>query len=145
VLLAGGKKYEQWINIKPNEAKNFTTKNIDKLYHQSMRLYLLEEKLGVLVDTLDNSINTLNKINTKTVAQQSTLAALDSMRKEILELNRKTIFFDEFKYRRRLSDVYMAVATGLDPLPPSKEAAIDLLEKELADFNNRFYSILNRK
>jgi photosystem II stability/assembly factor-like uncharacterized protein len=145
VLLAGGKKYEQWINIKPNEAKNFTTKNIDKLYQQSMRLYSLEEKLVVLVDTLDNSINSLNKINTKTVAQQSTLAALDSMRKEILELNRKTIFFDEFKYRRRLSDVYMAVATGLDPLPPSKEAAIDLLEKELADFNNRFYSILNRK
>ena len=144
VLLAGGKKYEQFINIKANDAKGFSAKNIDKLYQQSMRLYTLHEKLAVLVDTMDKTIATLIKIENKTPANQVALAALDSMRKEILELNRKTIFFDEFKYRRRLSDLYLEVATSLDPLSASKEGSIDLLEKEFMVFNNQFYNILKK-
>ncbi len=144
VLLAGGKKYEQFINIKPNDAKNFTAKNIEKLYQQGMRLYTLHEKLAVLVDTLDKSIAALTKTNNKSAAQTTTLAALDSMRREILELNRKTVFFDEFKYRRRLSDVYFEVATSIEPLSPSKEGTIDLLDKELMGFSNQFYGILKK-
>ncbi|MEP7108987.1 MAG: hypothetical protein ABI760_13425 [Ferruginibacter sp.] len=144
VLLAGGKKYEQSINIKPNDAKNFSAKNIEKLYRQGMRLYTLHEKLAVLVDTLDNSIALLTKPGTKTAGQQAALAALDSMRKEILELNRKTVFFDEFKYRRRLSDVYLEVAMALEPLSATKEGTIDLLEKEFLAFNNQFYDILKK-
>jgi len=144
VLLAGGKKYEQSINIKPNDAKNFTAKNIEKLYQQGMRLYSLHEKLAVLVDTLDKTIATLTKADNKSAAQTTTLAELDSMRREILELNRKTVFFDEFKYRRRLSDVYVEVATAIDPLSASKEGTIDLLEKELMVFSNQFYGILKK-
>jgi len=144
VLLAGGKKYEQFINIKPNDAKGFGAKNIDKLYQQAMRLYNVHEKLAVLVDTMDKTIATLTKIENKTPANQVALASLDSMRKEILELNRKTIFFDEFKYRRRLSDLYLEVATSLDPLSASKEGSIDLLEKEFIVFYNQFYGILKK-
>jgi len=145
VLLVDGKKYEQFINIKPNDAKEFTAKSIDKLYGQAMRLYNLHEKLAVLVDTLDNSMAILSKISAKTPAQQSTLNALDSMRREMLELNRKTVFFDEFKYRRRLSDVYVEVATALEPLSVTKEGTIDLLEKELVGFNSLFYKILTKE
>jgi hypothetical protein len=144
VLLVGGKKYEQFINIKANDAKGFSAKSVDKLYQQGMRLYSLHEKLAVLVDSIDNTIAGLNKIDNKTEVQQSTFAALDSMRKEILELNRKTVFFDEFKYRRRLSDVYLEVATALEPLSASKEGTIDLLEKEFIVFNNQFLSILKK-
>ncbi len=140
VLLAGGKKYEQTINIKPNDAKNFSAKNIEKLYQQSMRLYTLHEKLAVLVDSIDRTITSLRK----TPIQEISLGELENMRNEILELNRKTIFFDEFKYRRRLSDVYLEVATALEPLSASKEGTIDLLEKEFVAFNNRFYSILKK-
>ncbi len=145
VLLAGGKKYEQFINIKANDAKGFSAKNIEKLYQQSMHLYSLHEKLAVLVDTMDKTITNLTKIDNKTPANQLQLASLDSMRKEILELNRKTIFFDEFKYRRRLSDLYLEVATSLEPLSGSKEGSIDLMEKEFMAFNNQFYSILKRR
>jgi hypothetical protein len=144
VLLAGGKKYQQFINIKPNDAKGFSTKNVDKLYQQAMRLYSLHEKLAVLVDTMDKSIAALTKIDNKTAANQVALSSLDSMRKEILELNRKTIFFDEFKYRRRLSDLYFEVATSLNPLSASKEGSIDLLEKEFMVFYNQFYGILKK-
>ena len=144
VLLAGGKKYEQLINIKPNDAKGFSAKSIDKLYQQAMRLYNVHEKLAVLVDTMDKAIATLTKIDNKTAANQTALAAIESMRKEILELERKTIFFDEFKYRRRLSDLYLEVATSLEPLSASKEGSIDLLEKEFMVFYNQFYGILKK-
>ena len=144
VLLAGGKKYEQLIKIKPNDAKGFSAKNVTKLYQQGMRLYLLHEKLAVLVDSMDNTIAGYNKIDSKNSIQQSTLTALDNMRKEILELNRKTVFFDEFKFRRRLSDVYVEVATALEPLSATKEGTIDLLEKEFIVFNNQFFNIIKK-
>ena len=145
VLLVDGQKYDQFINIKPNNEKGFTAKSIDQLYKQAMRLYQLQEKLAALVDTLDKSMAVLSKISVKTPAQEFTFNALDSMRREMLELNRQTVFFDEFKYRRRLSDVYVEVATALEPLSATKEGTIDLLAKELFDFNSRFYSILNKK
>ena len=142
VLLANGKKYEQMISIKANDAKNFTAKNIESLYQQGMRLYALHEKLAVLVDTLDNTLAAITKLTDKTPAQKQVLTNLDSMRHEILELNRKTIFFDEFKYRRRLSDMYLEVVTAIEPLSATKAGAIALLEKEFMVFNNRFYSVI---
>jgi hypothetical protein len=64
------------------------------------------------------------------------------MRHEILELKRQTIFFDEFKYRRRLSDLYVEVVTSLEPLSPGKEEAITLMEKEYADIERKVYALM---
>jgi photosystem II stability/assembly factor-like uncharacterized protein len=142
VLTAGGKKYEQFITLKPNDAKNFTANDINQLYRQGMRLYQLHEKLAVLVDTLDKTFTTTAKLQNKTPGEEALHLSLDSMRKEILELNRKTVFFDEFKFRRRLSDVYLEVAVALEPLSATKVGTIDLLEKEFDGFNTRFYRLL---
>ena len=109
-----------------------------------MRLYCLHEKFAVLVDTMDKTIATLTKLDNKTPANQVALASLDTMRKEILELNRKSIFFNEFKYRRRLSGLYFEVATSLETLSASKEGSIDVLEKEFMVFNNQFYGFLKK-
>jgi len=144
VLLAGGKKYEQFINIKPNDAANYTAKNIALLYNQGMRLFTIHEKLAAMVDSLDQSITTFTKLSSPSPIQKSTLLQLDSMRREILELNRKTVFFDEFKFRRRLSDVYLEVATALEPLSPTKQGTIALLEKEFIGFQQRYYRMLNK-
>jgi len=62
----------------------------------------------------------------------------------MLKLNRQTVFFGEFKYRRRLSDVYVEEATALEPLSATKEGTINLLENELVDFNNQFYNIFKK-
>jgi hypothetical protein len=145
VLKAEGKSFEQFINILPNDAKGFSVKNMDKLYQQSMRLFNLHEKLSVLVDSMDNTLAALSKVENKSAAQQTAYTNLDSMRHEILELNRKTVFFDEFKFRRRVSDLYVQVANSLEPLTAGKEVAIGLLEKEFEVFNKRFSAILAKK
>ncbi|MES2892903.1 MAG: glycosyl hydrolase [Bacteroidota bacterium] len=144
VLTVAGKQYEQFINVKPNDARNFTAKNMTALYEQGMRLHRLHEKLATLVDSMDKVIATTTKLATKTAAQKTLLDSLDTMRKEMLELNRQTVFFDEFKYRRRLSDVYFEVALALEPLSATNVGTIDLLEKEFAVFNNRFNGLLKR-
>jgi photosystem II stability/assembly factor-like uncharacterized protein len=140
VLVQGSKRLEQWFNIKPNDAKGFTAKNLEKQYQQGMRLYRLQEKLAQLVDSMDNTIATL-KAKNNAGSNDAAIKEIDGMRYEILELNRKTVFFDEFKFRRRLCDVYLEVVTGLEPFSASKEATFGLLEKEFDDFNSRFVNM----
>jgi photosystem II stability/assembly factor-like uncharacterized protein len=140
VLIQGDKRYEQIVNVKPNDAKGFSAKAMEKQYQQGMQLFRLQEKLAVLVDSMDNTITRLKAKN----ANDPLIKEIDGMRYEILELNRKTVFFDEFKFRRRLSDVYVEVVTGLEPLSASKEATFGLLEKEFEGFNSRFTAMLKK-
>ena len=143
VLKANGKTYEQFITVTPNDAKGFSAVAMEKLYQQNMRLHTVQEKLAQLVDSMDNTLATLKKLPTKTAAQQTTYNGLDSMRYEILELKRQTVFFDEFKYRRRLSDLYFEVALAMEPLSASKEGSIALMEKEFEDIKKQVYKMMN--
>ena len=145
VLKADGKSYEQYVTILPNDAKGFSVKVMDKLYQQSMRLHTIHEKLAVLVDTLDATISTLKKVDNKTTVQQNNYHLLDSIRYEILELKRQTIFFDEFKFRRRVSDLYLEVAFALEPLSASKEGSITLLEEEFEAIKKKVFFLINSK
>ena len=142
VLKANGKTYEQFIDITPNDAKGFSASTMKKLYQQNMRLYSVHEKLASLVDSMDNTLATLKKITTKTAGQQKTYNSLDSMRYEILELKRQTVFYDEFKYRRRLSDLYLETAFALEPLSASKEGSIALMENEFEKIKKEVYMIM---
>ena len=142
VLKADGKTYEQFINITANDAKGFTAKTMDQLNQQSMRLFTLHEKLAILVDSMDNAIAGLKKLSTKSASQQKSYEQLDSMRHEILELKRQTVFFDEFKYRRRLSDLYLEVAMSLEPLSATKSGSITLMEKEFEAISRQVYAML---
>jgi len=69
-------------------------------------------------------------------------AKLDSMRHEILELKRQTIFYDELKFRRKVSDLYMEIATSFEPLSPIKQVAIGLLEKEFLDIKQQVLALI---
>ncbi len=138
VLSLGDKTVEQTFAIEPNVEKGFTAENMSLLHEQTMRLYSLHEKLAVLVNDLDAAIANLNNLSKKTSAQQKKLSALVSFRKEIIETNRKTVFFDEFKYRRRLSDVYLALCFALEPFSPSKVGAIEVLEDEFEKLTQEF-------
>ncbi|RYF90097.1 MAG: glycosyl hydrolase [Chitinophagaceae bacterium] len=142
ILKANGKSYEQFIDILPNEAKGFSANNTAKLAQQSMRLHAVHEKLAALVDSMDNTLARLKKMPSRTAAQQKTYDGLDSMRYEILELKRQTVFFDEFKYRRRLSDLYFELAFALEPLSASKEGSIALMEKEFEEIKKTVYAIM---
>jgi len=142
ILKADGKAYEQFINITANDAKGFSAKTMEKLYQQNMRLHAVHEQLAVLVDSMDNTMAALKKVTTKTAAQQKSYDQLDSMRQEILELKRQTIFFDEFKYRRRLSDLYLEVAFSLEPLSATKEGSIALMEKEFDEIKKKVYAMM---
>lgn len=64
------------------------------------------------------------------------------MRKELIETNRKSIFFDETKFRKRISDLYLTVATAIEPLSISKAGAIDILEKEFEGLKQKVYNVL---
>ena len=102
----------------------------------------LQEQLAVLVDTLNKTIAAVTKTVTADAPQKSKLQELDAFKHEILELNRKSIFFDEFKFRRKVSDLYVAVATSIEPLSPSQEKGIGLLEEEFKKFKIRFYEMI---
>ena len=82
------------------------------------------------------------KTDTTAVATKEKLKKLDSFKREILELNRKSIFFDEFKFRRRVSDLYVAVANSIEPLAPSQEKGIGVLEQEFLVFQKRFFELI---
>ncbi|RYZ27760.1 MAG: hypothetical protein EOO10_11755 [Chitinophagaceae bacterium] len=115
---------------------------MQKLSEQSMRLHSLHEKLAALVDSMNTTLATLKKLPTRTPAQQKTYGALDSMRYEILELKRQTVFFDEFKYRRRLSDLYLELMLALEPLSASKEGTIALMEKDFEGIRRKVYAMM---
>jgi hypothetical protein len=94
------------------------------------------------VDSLNKRLAALKKIDTRNAAQERQYQQLDSLRKEIIETNRKTVFFDEFKYRRRLADVYIALCTSLEPFSASKTGAIEVLEQEFAQIKKEFERLL---
>jgi hypothetical protein len=106
-----------------------------------MRLFKLHEQLYHLVDSMDKQIAGLKKNTQRTEVESNKLKQLDSLRAEIIETNRKTVFFDEFKYRRKLSDVYVAICTALEPFSPSKIGAIEVLEKEFDTLRKAYAAI----
>jgi hypothetical protein len=138
VISIGDKKFEQSFQLLENPAKGFTTAKLDLLFKQTMRLFTVQEELYYLVDSLNKRMTALKKIETRTANEERILQQLDSLRKEIIETNRKTVFFDEFKYRRRLSDVYIALCTSLEPFSPSKTGAIEVLEQEFGLIKKEF-------
>jgi len=142
VLEVDGKKYEQYIQLTANNTRGYSEKNMQLLYNQAMRVYAIHENLFKLMDSVDKKIAALNKLATKTEAEQTTLTQLQELRKEVLELNRTTVFYDEFKFRRRVSDVFLELCFAFQPFSPTKEGAITLLENEFTDFKNKFYKLL---
>lgn len=138
VITIGDKKYEQPFQLLENPSKGFTKSKLDILFAQTMRLFKVQEDLYYLVDSLNKRMTALKKIDARTAVQENSLQQLDSLRKEIIETNRKTVFFDEFKYRRRLSDVYIALCTSLEPFSASKTGAIEVLEKEFLQIKKEF-------
>ncbi len=142
VIKADGKMYEQFINIEANPEKGFSAESVEKLYKQGMRLFNLHEKLAVLVDTLDRTIATLTKIEKQEDRIKIKLDKLTEVRKEIIETNRKSIFFDEFKFRRRVSDLYVSVATAIEPLSAGQEKGIGVLEKEFEEWKVKVFDLL---
>ena len=142
VVKADGKSYEQFINIEANPEKGFTAQAQEQLYKQGMRLHALHERLAVLVDSLDKSIAVLNKMEKKDDATKTKLENLTNIRKEIIETNRKSIFFDEFKFRRRVSDLYYSVVTAIEPLSASQEKSITVLENEFDVWKKKVYDLM---
>lgn len=142
VMTHNKKDYEQWINVQPNDAAGLSAANLQQLYDQSMRLYKAEEDLYYLVDTLDKKMAQVAVSDTTKSEVKQRWNAMNDLRKEILELNRKTIFFDEFKFRRRLSDLYVNVCTQTEPLSSNEEKGIVVMEKELADITKRVKALL---
>jgi hypothetical protein len=107
-----------------------------------MRLYQMEEELYKWVDTLDKKIVQVQSADTTQPANAQKLTALNDLRKEIIETNRKSIFFDEFKFRRRLSDLYVSVCFQTEPLSASQEKGIDVMKQELEEFIRRIQAVL---
>ncbi len=142
VLDVDGKKYEQFINIEANNAKGYTEKNMALLYNQAMRMFNLHEKLYYLMDSVDKKIKAINQKTNKTITDNEQLTSLNEIRKEVLELKRETVFYDEFKFRRRVSDVYLELCFALYPFTPSKEVALGLLEKEFEGFAKKIRPLL---
>jgi len=142
VVKADGKEYIQFIQIEANPAKGFDVASISLLNKQSMRLFDLQERLFGLVDSLDKTVAVIAKGDTTVASTKEKLKSFDTFKREIIELNRKSIFFDEFKYRRRVSDLYVAVATSIEPLSVSQEKGIGLLEEQFIDFQKRFFAML---
>ena len=142
VMTHNKKDYEQWISIQPNDAAGLSAARLQQLYDQSMRLYKAEEELYYLVDTLDKKIAQVAIADTSKTEVKQKWNAMNELRKEILELNRKTIFFDEFKFRRRLCDLYVNVCTQTEPLSSNEEKGITVMEKELADISKRVKALL---
>jgi hypothetical protein len=141
VIKADTNSFSQILQILPNPAKGFTTESIKKINQQGMRLFKIHEKLAALVDSMDNTIAAIKKYDKPAKEAVVKMQQLDSMRFEILELKRQTVFFDEFKFRRRLSDLYLEIVFALEPWSASKEAAILLMENEYSLIEKKVYAI----
>jgi len=70
------------------------------------------------------------------------IKSLDSFKRELIELNRKSIFFDEQKFRRKISDFYLDMVRALEPLSESQEKGINVLEAEMKVYQDRLKSLL---
>ena len=139
VVKTAGQSFEQALKIEANPEKGFSKEALERLYLQGMRLYHLEEKLADLTDTLDKTIKAYTLQVAKDSSLNNPLKNLISIRKEIIETNRKSIFFDEFKFRRRVSDLYLHVVFSIQPLSAGQEKGIDVLEKEFEHFKKSVY------
>ena len=142
VLKTDGKEYIENILIEANPTKGLSAQTVGLLHKQSMRLYQLHERLHTLIDSLDKTVKTISLGDTTTASVKEKLSKLDLFKREIVELNRKSIFFDEFKYRRRVSDLYVSVANGLEPLSPIQEKGIAVLEDQFLVFQKRFFELI---
>ena len=87
-------EYVQNIQIEANPAKGLDAASIALLNKQSMRLFNLHERLFTLVDSLDKTVKVLAKGDTTVPVVKEKLHKLDSFKREIVELNRKSIFFE---------------------------------------------------
>ena len=139
VVKTAGQSFEQALKIEANPEKGFSKEALERLYLQGMRLYHLEENLADLTDTLDKTIKAYTLQVAKDSSLNNPLKNLISIRKEIIETNRKSIFFDEFKFRRRVSDLYLHVVFSIQPLSAGQEKGIDVLEKEFEQFKKSVY------
>lgn len=145
-IKAGKDSTEQVLQVLPNPSAGLTAAALQKLYQQNMRMFTLIEQLAEMVTNIDSSLNRYAKDTTSSELSKSQkakekFAALDSFKKELLELNRKSIFFDEVKFRRKLTDFYLDLVTALEPLSPNQEKGIDLLEAEFKQYQQRLKSI----
>lgn len=141
VLQVGDVKQEQFITLVENPTAGFSAATVQSLHTQAMRMFQLEEKLFYLCDSLDKRIALLKKNAGRNADEDVKLKQLESFRTEIIEVNRKTVFFDEFKFRRRVSDVYVAICTALEPFSPSKLGAIEALEKEFEAYKKQWINL----
>ncbi|MGC8015916.1 hypothetical protein ACP3V9_24350, partial [Salmonella enterica] len=80
--------------------------------------------------------------NGKNEKEAKQLQQLTDLRKELIETNRKSIFFDETKFRKKISDLYLTVATAIEPLSNSKASAIGILEKEFVEWKQKVDDVL---
>ncbi|OYW81817.1 MAG: hypothetical protein B7Z27_01310 [Sphingobacteriia bacterium 32-37-4] len=141
VVKAGNDSSVQTLTVLPNPAAGLTEIALQKLYQQSMRLFVLEEQLADMVDTIDNKLTIWNK-QTANEELSKKIKALDNFKRELIELNRKSIFFDEQKFRRRISDFYLDMVTALEPLSESQEKGINVLETEMKAYQTRLKTLL---
>lgn len=141
VVKAGKDSSVQTLTVLPNPAAGLSEMALQKLYQQSMRLFVLEELLADMVDTIDVKLSIWNK-QTANDELKKKIAALDSFKRELIELNRKSIFFDEEQFRRRISDFYLDMIRALEPLSESQEKGINVLESEMKVYQSRLKSLL---
>jgi hypothetical protein len=94
------------------------------------------------VSDLDSSISVLEKNNSKDSIGNSKLEKLVNIRKEIIETNRKSVFFDEFKFRRRVADLYISVASSIEALSTSQEKGITVMEVEYLSLEKQVRALM---
>jgi len=141
VVKAGKDSMEQILTVLPNPAAGLSELALQKLYQQNMRLYVLEEQLADMIDTIDAKLLIWNK-QTANEETSKKIKALDGFKRELIELNRKSIFFDEQKFRRRISDFYLDMVSALEPLSENQEKGINVLEAEMKVYQSKLKSLL---
>jgi hypothetical protein len=141
VIKAGKDSSVQILSVLPNPAAGLSEAALQKMYQQNMRLFVLEEQLATIVDTIDAKLSVWGKQTTNDEISKK-IKSLDSFKRELIELNRKSIFFDEQKFRRKISDFYLDMVRALEPLSESQEKGINVLEAEMKVYQDRLKSLL---
>lgn len=141
VVKAGKDSSSQILTVLPNPAAGLSEIALQKLHQQSMRVFLLQEQLADMVDTIDVKLAAWNKMPSSDMITQK-VKAMDAFKRELIELNRKSIFFDETKFRKRISDFYLDLVTALEPLSEGQEKGINVLETEMKEFKTRLKQLL---
>jgi hypothetical protein len=141
IVKAGKDSSVQILSVLPNPAAGLSEAALQKMYQQNMRLFVLEEQLATIVDTIDAKLSVWGKQTTNDEISKK-IKSLDSFKRELIELNRKSIFFDEQKFRRKISDFYLDMVRALEPLSESQEKGINVLEAEMKVYQDRLKSLL---